>query len=119
MARGNTSEWQPGSEGLDPNRWRALAVIAIASLMIVLDASIINLALPSAQKALHISNANRQWVVTAYSLTFGSLLLLGGRIADFVGAGGDKNCSELQRCFCLFNHNGVEVAGKHRSKAHG
>lgn len=53
--------------------------------MIVLDASIINLALPSAQKALHISNANRQWVVTAYSLAFGSLLLLGGRIADFVG----------------------------------
>jgi|GEM_PF-4633560 len=45
MARGNTSEWQPGSDGLDPNRWRALAVIAIASLMIVLDASIINLAL--------------------------------------------------------------------------
>ena len=77
--------WQPGDEGLDPNRWRALAVIAIASLMIVLDASIINLALPSAQKALHISNANRQWVVTAYSLAFGSLLLLGGRIADFVG----------------------------------
>ena len=71
--------------GLDPNRWRALAVIAIASLMIVLDASIINLALPSAQKALHISNANRQWVVTAYSLAFGSLLLLGGRIADYVG----------------------------------
>ena len=77
--------WQPGDEGLDPNRWRALAVIAIASLMIVLDGSIINLALPSAQKALHITNANRQWVVTAYSLAFGSLLLLGGRIADFVG----------------------------------
>lgn len=77
--------WVPGDEGLDPNRWMALVVIAIASLMIVLDASIINLALPSAQKALHISNANRQWVVTAYSLTFGSLLLLGGRIADYVG----------------------------------
>ena len=71
--------------GLDPNRWRALLVIAIASLMVVLDASIVNIALPSAQKALHISNANRQWVVTAYSLAFGSLLLLGGRIADFVG----------------------------------
>ena len=72
-------------DGLDPNRWRALLVIAIASLMVVLDASIVNIALPSAQKALHISNANRQWVVTAYSLAFGSLLLLGGRIADFVG----------------------------------
>ena len=71
--------------GLDPNRWRALLVIAIASLMVVLDASIVNIALPQAQKALHISDANRQWVVTAYSLAFGSLLLLGGRIADFVG----------------------------------
>jgi EmrB/QacA subfamily drug resistance transporter len=71
--------------GLDPNRWRALLVIAIASLMVVLDASIVNIALPQAQKALHISDANRQWVVTAYSLAFGSLLILGGRIADFVG----------------------------------
>ena len=71
--------------GQDPDRWRALLVIAIASLMVVLDASIVNIALPSAQKALHISDANRQWVVTAYSLAFGSLLLLGGRIADFVG----------------------------------
>ena len=74
-----------GADGLDPDRWKALFVIAIASLMVVLDASIVNIALPSAQKALHISNANRQWVVTAYSLAFGSLLLLGGRIADFVG----------------------------------
>jgi EmrB/QacA subfamily drug resistance transporter len=72
-------------DGLDPNRWRALGVIAIASLMVVLDASIVNIALPSAQKSLHISNENRQWVVTAYSLAFGSLLLLGGRIADYVG----------------------------------
>jgi len=81
----SNAQWIPGDEGLDPNRWRALAVIAIASLMIVLDASIINLALPSAQKALGISDANRQWVVTAYSLAFGSLLLLGGRVADYVG----------------------------------
>ncbi|MEJ0014478.1 MAG: MFS transporter [Actinomycetota bacterium] len=85
VAKSTHHTWQPGDEGLDPNRWRALLVITIASLMIILDASIINLALPSAQKALHISNANRQWVVTAYSLAFGSLLLLGGRIADFVG----------------------------------
>jgi EmrB/QacA subfamily drug resistance transporter len=85
MPKEKKHHWVPGDEGLDPNRWMALGVIAIASLMIVLDASIINLALPSAQKALHISNANRQWVVTAYSLTFGSLLLLGGRIADYVG----------------------------------
>jgi len=85
VTTGKKHHWQPGDEGLDPNRWFALTVIAIASLMIVLDASIINLALPKAQKALHISNANRQWVVTAYSLAFGSLLLLGGRIADYVG----------------------------------
>ncbi len=72
-------------EGLDPNRWRALFVIAFASLMVVLDASIVNIALPAAQKSLHISDVNRQWVVTAYSLAFGALLLLGGRLADFVG----------------------------------
>jgi EmrB/QacA subfamily drug resistance transporter len=69
----------------DPRRWLALGVIAVAQLMVVLDASIVNIALPSAQHALHISNANRQWVVTAYALAFGGLLLLGGRIADFIG----------------------------------
>ncbi len=73
------------SAGPDPRRWLALAVIAIAQLMIVLDASIVNIALPSAQHALHISDANRQWVITAYALAFGGLLLLGGRIADFIG----------------------------------
>ena len=72
-------------DSLDPNRWRALGVIAIAQLMVVLDASIVNIAIPSAQRDLHISAANRQWVVTAYTLAFGSLLLLGGRIADIVG----------------------------------
>jgi EmrB/QacA subfamily drug resistance transporter len=66
-------------------RWQALAIIAVAQLMVVLDASIVNIALPSAQKALHISLANRQWVITAYALAFGGLLLLGGRIADFIG----------------------------------
>jgi EmrB/QacA subfamily drug resistance transporter len=69
----------------DPRRWLILAVIAIAQLMIVVDASIVNIALPKAQVALHITNANRQWVVTAYTLAFGSLLLLGGRIADYSG----------------------------------
>ncbi|MCD9198016.1 MFS transporter [Aeromicrobium wangtongii] len=75
----------PSSEAPDPKRWLALAVIAVAQLMIVLDASIVNIALPSAQKDLGISDADRQWVVTAYTLTFGGLLLLGGRIADFAG----------------------------------
>jgi EmrB/QacA subfamily drug resistance transporter len=70
---------------LDPNRWRALVVIAIAQLMVVLDASIVNIALPALQQDLGISDANRQWVVTGYTLAFGGLLLLGGRIADFWG----------------------------------
>src|SRR3954451_22562421 len=66
-------------------RWIALAVIGVAQLMIILDASIVNIALPQAQQALHISDASRQWALTAYTLTFGGLLLLGGRIADYVG----------------------------------
>lgn len=71
--------------GLDPKRWRALAVIAIAQLMVILDSSIVNIAIPSAKISLHISSANQQWVITSYTLAFGSLLLLGGRIADYVG----------------------------------
>ena len=66
-------------------RWAILAILGIAQLMVVLDATIVNIALPSAQKALHFSNDNRQWIVTAYSLAFGSLLLLGGKIADLFG----------------------------------
>ena len=73
------------SEEPDPKRWLALAIIAVAQLMVILDSSIVNIALPSAQKALHITNADRQWMVTAYTLSFGSLLLLGGRIADYTG----------------------------------
>jgi len=69
----------------DPRRWLALGVLAVAQLMIVLDASIVNIALPSAQADLGITDANRQWVVTAYTLAFGGLLLLGGRIADYNG----------------------------------
>src|SRR5437588_12218860 len=66
-------------------RWLVLAVLGIAQLMVVLDATIVNIALPSAQKALGFSIADRQWVVTAYALAFGSLLLLGGRISDLFG----------------------------------
>jgi EmrB/QacA subfamily drug resistance transporter len=66
-------------------RWSILLIIGIAQLMVVLDATIVTIALPSAQKALHFSTENRQWVVTAYALAFGSLLLLGGRIGDFFG----------------------------------
>jgi EmrB/QacA subfamily drug resistance transporter len=80
---GTTAE--TGGSTADPRRWWALAVIAIAQLMVVLDASIVTIALPSAQADLGISDANRQWVVTAYTLAFGGLLLLGGRIADYTG----------------------------------
>ncbi|MFI9235998.1 MFS transporter [Streptomyces sp. NPDC053079] len=69
----------------DPRRWWGLVVIALAQLMVVLDATIVNIALPSAQRELHMSDSNRQWVITAYTLAFGGLLLLGGRIADLIG----------------------------------
>src|SRR6202022_3209763 len=79
-------EHPPDASGPDPKRWLALVVVAIAQLMVVLDATIVNIAMPSAQTALHITDANRQWILTAYTLAFGGLLLLGGRIADYVGA---------------------------------
>ena len=66
-------------------RWWILGVVGLAQLMVVLDATIVNIALPSAQRALAFSNADRQWVVTAYSLAFGGLLLLGGRLSDLIG----------------------------------
>ncbi|MEU9862842.1 MFS transporter [Streptomyces sp. NPDC047971] len=69
----------------DPRRWKALIFIALAQLMVVLDATIVNIALPSAQQDLGISDGNRQWVITAYALAFGGLLLFGGRIADLWG----------------------------------
>src|SRR5579875_3506962 len=69
----------------DLRRWLSLVCIALAQLMVALDATIMNIALPSAQRALQISDADRQWVITAYTLAFGSLLLLGGRLADSLG----------------------------------
>src|ERR1700724_2391372 len=66
-------------------RWWILAVLGIAQLMVILDSTIVNIALPTAQHDLHFSNADRQWIVTASSLAFGGLLLLGGRIGDMVG----------------------------------
>jgi EmrB/QacA subfamily drug resistance transporter len=75
----------PSTTAPEPKRWKALAFIGIAQLMVVLDATIVNIALPSAQQDLGFSDGDRQWVVTAYALAFGSLLLLGGRIADLFG----------------------------------
>src|SRR6201985_1806504 len=69
----------------DPHRWLVLGVIALAQLMIGRDATIMNIALPTAQQDLHFTIVDRQWVVTAYALTFGSLLLLGGRVSAIVG----------------------------------
>src|SRR5215469_15254510 len=66
-------------------RWWILGVVGLAQLMVVLDATVVNIALPTAQRDLVFSNADRQWVVTAYSLAFGGLLLLGGRLSDLVG----------------------------------
>jgi EmrB/QacA subfamily drug resistance transporter len=77
--------WSDASSEPDPQRWLILVVIAIAQLMVVLDATVMNIALPSAQKALSFTDVDRQWIVTAYSLSFGSLLLFGGRLADLVG----------------------------------
>ena len=86
-----------------PKRWLALAVIAVTVLMVILDATIVNIALPAVSTDLDISAATQQWIVTAYTLTFGGFLLLGGRIADFwgrkrtylVGAGGFALASAL------------------------
>ena len=73
------------SERQGQRRWWILGALALAQLMVVLDATVVNIALPSAQRALGFSTADRQWVVTAYALAFGSLLLLGGRLSDLLG----------------------------------
>ncbi|MEU1536091.1 MFS transporter [Streptomyces fagopyri] len=69
----------------DPRRWLALLFIAIAQLMVFLDGAIMNIALPSAQRDLHFTDGGRQWVITAYGLAFGGLLILGGRLGDLWG----------------------------------
>jgi EmrB/QacA subfamily drug resistance transporter len=81
-----TDRAKPAAGSRQPShRWWVLGVIALAQLMVVLDATVVNIALPSAQHSLGFSDGNRQWIVTAYSLAFGSLLLLGGRLADLIG----------------------------------
>ena len=69
----------------EPNRWAILALLGVAQLMVTLDVTIVNIALPSAQRALHFSTDSRQWIITAYALAFGSLLLLGGKLGDLFG----------------------------------
>ena len=75
----------PGTTGSTRARWIVLAVVALAQLMVVLDGTIVNIALPQAQQALGMSDSDRSWVVTLYALAFGALLLLGGRVADYWG----------------------------------
>src|ERR1019366_5525305 len=74
------SRAEPGS-----NRWLVLVIACMAQFMVVLDATVVNVALPSIQHGLHFSAANLQWVVNAYTLIFGGFLLLGGRAADLLG----------------------------------
>src|SRR5271154_7274270 len=69
----------------EPNRWAVLTLLSVAQLMVVLDATIVTIAIPSAQQALGFSTESRQWIVTAYALAFGSLLLLGGKLGDLFG----------------------------------
>ena len=75
----------PASSQPEPNRWAVLAVLGVAQLMVVLDVTIVNIALPSAQQALDFSTESRQWIITAYALAFGSLLLVGGKLGDLFG----------------------------------
>src|SRR4051812_26422248 len=75
----------PAVEAEDRRRWLALAVIVTAQFMVVLDISIVNVALPSIKTDLHFSQESLQWVITAYSIFFGGFLLLGGRLADLFG----------------------------------
>src|SRR2546429_7738784 len=76
---------QPAAGTLDRRRWIALAVIVAAQFMVVLDVAIVNVALPSIRTDLNFSQESLQWVITAYSIFFGGILLLGGRLADLLG----------------------------------
>ena len=84
-SRGATDSTRTSGAAAPSRRWWLLAVLGVAQLMVVLDATIITIALPSAQRALGFSNADRQWVLTAYTLAFGGFLLVGGRLSDIFG----------------------------------
>src|SRR5437764_11550765 len=75
----------PATESPDRRRWAALLVVCLAQLMIVLDVTIVNVALPAIQRDLHFSQSGLTWVVNAFLITFGSLLLLAGRLGDLAG----------------------------------
>ena len=85
IVRNATHLMSVASTDREPNRWAVLALLSVAQLMVVLDATIVTIAIPSAQKALLFSTESRQWIITAYALAFGSLLLLGGKLGDLFG----------------------------------
>ncbi|WP_416381967.1 MFS transporter [Nocardia cyriacigeorgica] len=87
IERGPDPQQKPtsGRRGSHALRWWVLAVLGVAQLMVVLDATVVNIALPEAQRDLGFGDADRQWVITGYALAFGSLLLLGGRLSDLFG----------------------------------
>ncbi|HEV3309073.1 MAG TPA: MFS transporter, partial [Chloroflexota bacterium] len=74
-----------GTTASDSSKWLVLVIICLAQFMVILDATIVNVALPSIQKGLHFSQANLQWVINGYTLFFGGFLLLGGRAGDLIG----------------------------------
>ncbi|WP_228506526.1 MFS transporter [Plantibacter sp. VKM Ac-2880] len=80
-----TSTLTAGTPAVSSRRWWTLVTVGLAQLMVVLDATVVNIAMPAAQADLGFSDGDRQWIVTAYSLAFGSLLLLGGRLSDLIG----------------------------------
>ncbi|MEV4135112.1 MFS transporter [Dactylosporangium sp. NPDC049742] len=75
----------PAPPDLDPRRWAALLFIAVAQLMVVVDTTVVNIAIPSTQADLGMADGDRQWIIAAYTLAFGGLLLLGGRVTDLLG----------------------------------
>jgi EmrB/QacA subfamily drug resistance transporter len=85
LADGSRSENYATADDDSARRWLILGVVCLGQLMVVLDATVVNIALPTAQHDLAFSDADRQWVVTGYSLAFGGLLLLGGRLSDLLG----------------------------------
>jgi EmrB/QacA subfamily drug resistance transporter len=85
LARSRTGATTENADARQSNRWLVLVIACLAQFMVILDATIVNVALPSIQRSLHFSAANLQWVVNAYTLVFGGFLLLGGRAADLLG----------------------------------
>ena len=103
----------------DRTRWFALYVLCAASLMIVLDATIVNVALPSIKKDLGFTESSLAWVVNAYMLTYGGLLLLGGRLGDFFGARAAVHRRDRPLHARIARLRALHVAGNARGRARG